>query len=873
MSSDSTPEGTAVRWVDGAASAVRTAPTWGLPWPRGRIGAGASFAVRDDGGTEVAAQSAVLATWPDGSLKWSRHRMAPGSSAQRYHVVPGREPAAPERAAVVRELPDGGVAVDTGPLRLSFAGSGAELVTQMLREGRETGRSLRWTGSVSTDHEPESGRHPLTCRVDSLLVEEEGAVAVVVRQDGVLLHDGRALWEFRARSTLSAGSDAVRLVTSLIWTGSEQEATRGLGLTVQVPMRAEPHDRHLRIAGEEGGLWDAVRGLTGMPRSPGEEVVRAQVAGVPTPPVEEWAEKARRVHRHVPTFSDWTLSQLSPDGYTVRKRTGPGRGWVGTVGGTRSLGSAFLGDVHGGVSLGMRDFWQRFPTQMDVRGAATETAELTSWLYSPEALPMDLRHYRDLPEEVSRDEFVGRLEAVYEDTRPENMTAHGIGRTHEFLLRVHDAVPTAEEFLDDARATARPPQLVADPERLHAAGTLGVWSPASASPSGAAELERTLRSMVDFTAGQVEQRRWYGFWDHGDVMHSYDPVRHEWRFDVGGCAWDNSELSTDLWLWTQFLRTGDPTTYRLAEAMTRHTGDVDCYHRGPWRGFGSRHNVQHWGCGCVQLRVSSAVYRRIHHFLTGDEHTGDLLDELEDTERVLAAVHGSRGGGDSSQGYRVSLGTDYGALLALWLTRWERHGDTAARDAIVTSLASIGRNPQGFLAGEGHLDPSTFEFRFLSGRMEHKNLHLQSMFGLPEILDEVLDLIEDPQALAAVEQFALLYFATEDEQVEELGAVVEGTGFRIAHSRLLARVAARRGDASLAVRAWQEFLHGHGDRINRTAGQWTLREHGATTTVRPGLELPFLTTNDIAQAGLSAIQLLALVPRATDHYLPGPDES
>ena len=26
-----------------------------------------------------------------------------------------------------------------------------------------------------------------------------------------------------------------------------------------------------------------------------------------------------------------------------------------------------------------------------------------------------------------------------------------------------------------------------------------------------------------------QQNKWYGFWNYGDVMHAYDPVRHTWR--------------------------------------------------------------------------------------------------------------------------------------------------------------------------------------------------------------------------------------------------------------------------------------------------------------------------------------------------------
>ena len=66
-----------------------------------------------------------------------------------------------------------------------------------------------------------------------------------------------------------------------------------------------------------------------------------------------------------------------------------------------------------------------------------------------------------------------------------------------------------------------------------------------------------------------------GFWDYGDVMHSYDNERHVWRYDLGGMAWDNTELGTDMWLWYSFLRTGRADVFRMAEAMTRHTSEVD----------------------------------------------------------------------------------------------------------------------------------------------------------------------------------------------------------------------------------------------------------------------------------------------------------
>ena len=119
-------------------------------------------------------------------------------------------------------------------------------------------------------------------------------------------------------------------------------------------------------------------------------------------------------------------------------------------------------------------------------------------------------------------------------------------------------------------------------------------------------------------------------------------MRHTWCYDVGGYAWDNSELSTDLWLWYQYLRTGDAKAFRFAEAMTRHTSEVDSYHLGKWRGLGTRHGVMHWGDSAKQMRISNAGYKRFLYYLTADERLGDILHSLVDSDRTLLVLDAGR---------------------------------------------------------------------------------------------------------------------------------------------------------------------------------------------------------------------------------------
>ena len=121
------------------------------------------------------------------------------------------------------------------------------------------------------------------------------------------------------------------------------------------------------------------------------------------------------------------------------------------------------------------------------------------------------------------------------------------------------------------RMDQRRPLLVCSPEYYHGLGYLvcGVCRIDRRRRSDGWKISLTRRSR--FTEGQVEQRRWYGFWDFGDFMHTYDTPRHEWKYDVGGFAWDDTELAPNLWLWYSFLRTGRADIYRMAEAMTRQS--------------------------------------------------------------------------------------------------------------------------------------------------------------------------------------------------------------------------------------------------------------------------------------------------------------
>ncbi|MFI7442488.1 exo-rhamnogalacturonan lyase family protein [Nonomuraea indica] len=882
---------TVLRWLDRPAE---QGVTWGVPWPRGEVLPGTPFALAGPAGERVPVQSWVTATWPDGSVKWSAHAAGPQKSpSATYELRPGDTPAEPARPVVVTRE-GGALRVGTGAVTWTIEEGGdtlARSVTVPAAGGeREIVRDVRLVSlhqdRPTPDEDGSVTRERATGRVTRVTVEQDGPVRAVVRLDGD--HGDRrkadgtqgerrngggrgARLPFTVRLYFYAGAADVRVVHSFVWDGDPRhDFLAGLGLRADVIMRDGPHDRHVRLAGPDGGfLTEAVRGLTGLRRDPGERVRRAQVEGRPCGPIGN-PEVSGRLHL-IPTWSDYTLDQTSADGFVLRKRTAEGHAWVTIPAGTRSAGYGYVGGVSGGLAFGLRDFWRLHPTRLDVRGAATDLATATVWLWSPSAPAMDLRFWHDGMGQDTFAEQLEGLEITYEDHEPGFGDAHGVARTHELTLRVHDATPPSADLAAHAAAMNDPALLTAAPERIRAAGVFGDWDVPDRSTPARAAIEDRLDFLFDLYVREREQRRWYGFWDYGDVMHTYDADRHTWRYDVGGYAWDNSELSPDLWLWYQYLRTGRHDVFRFAEAMTRHTGEVDVYHLGRWKGLGSRHNVQHWGCSCKQLRISNAVYRRFFYFLTADERTGDLLDELAVPEETFLAVDPLRKVRDDvytpdPSALSVGLGADWGALAAAWLTRWERHGDERAKDRLLGTMAGIGALPHGFLTGEARFDLATG--RFDTSRDAIAVSHLSAVFGLPEMCSELIALeLDVPGFERAWLDYCRLYLAPAAEQEAEVGQALRGISLVQAHSRLAAYASARSADpgqaAVLAARAWRKFRLDEDDQLNRNELQrepdWRLTRVAGPHVLAPVEEAAFVSTNDAAQYGLAAIQNLALV--------------
>ncbi|MFH8287342.1 exo-rhamnogalacturonan lyase family protein [Streptomyces antibioticus] len=858
-------------WLEDGGLGAAPGSTLGVPWPQGLHPEGRTFAVTDVDGKAVPVQSWPLAHWPDGSLKWTAH--AVGSGKGKLTLTAG-EAAVPAQKVTVRRS-GGTVVVSTGVITARIGTSGATLVKSVTRGTTEIARNGRLVLIRQPEIEDEDQGTVRTERFEGVIgevtVEQDGPVRAVVRIDGKHRKGNRSWLPFSIRLYFYAGADSFRMVHTVTYDGRQEpgrasgDFVRGLGVRFTVPMRDASYDRHIRIGGEGTGLLrEAVKGVTGLRRDPGAAVQAAQYAGEKLPDPATWDQRVTTRLPYIPEWGDYTLSQLSADGFTVRKRTKKGHGWIAAGGGRRASGLGYVGGPSGGFSFGLRDFWESHPSQLDIRDAHTDAAEVTLWLWSPEAQPMDLRFYHD---GMGQDTFPEQLEGLnitYEDYEPGFGTPYGIARTSELLFWANESTPTPEQLAAQIEAVRVLPQLAAPPAQLIKAKVFGpgLYSEPDRSTPAKAKIEDHLDFLFTYYKDQVEQRRWYGFWDHGDIMHTYDTVRHQWRYDVGGYAWDNSELSPDLWLWFAYLRSGRADIFRFAESMTRHTGEVDVYHIGQWAGLGTRHGVQHYADSAKQQRIANTTYRRYYYFLTADERVGDLMHATVDSDETFLALDPLRKirtepYTPDRHALSIGFGTDWSGLVSAWLTEWERKGPQweKARARVLSTMETIAAQPNGFVQGSGLYDLDTGRFAVATAPIVGVS-HLSAVFGLNELCAELIHLVDMPAFADAYYDYCRYFNATKAEQAARYGSNFGTLLLFQGHSRLDAYAAVQTGDDALARRAWQKFYDSDG---YTESAPWKTEPVSGPAALVAGSEAAWVSTNDTALYGLAAIENLALL--------------
>ena len=885
-----------VTWLGGAAPAVATGVSWGVPWPQGAVAKTQAFVLTGADGKALPLQTWPLAYWPDGSLKWSGFATVAGVEASGpFKLAASSAGAATVEGAVVSVRQNGAtIDIDTGVMKARIAMVGANLVDAISIGGREVARDGQLVCVLQNGPDGDATEAPrrekFISKVSKITVEQAGPVRAVLKIEGVhaaAAGGGREWLPFSVRLYFHAGQEAIRVVHTIIYDGDqEKDFIRGLGLAFAVPLREPVQNRHVRFSGADGGLW-----AEPIQAGPGNAT---QAAGQAIGGGRYYGEHANGDDYAI--WGDFKLTQPNPEGFTISKRTNARSTWIFSDAGKRASGLAFVGDVSGGLGVSVKNFWQSFPTGLEVRDAGKASAQLTAWLWSPDGPAMDMRHY---------DTKAHGLNATYEDVQAGMSVANGVARTSELTLFPKGELPTKAVTVAMAQAVAQPALLTTSPDYVHSTGVFGVWSVANRSTPLRAAVEDRLDSVLAFYQQQVDERHWYGFWHFGDYIHSYNNAQHVWYYDYGGHAWDNTELGTPLWLWYSYLRTGRAEVFRMAEALTRNTSETCVYHLGPMAGLGSRHNVIKWGDGAKEARISQAAHWRPYYYLTTDERTGDLMREMlasdlaavtHDPMRLAQPVLPE----DPKYPGRIRIGPDWFALAGNWMTEWERTGDAKWRDRIVAGVDSIlampywirsgvrnGLNPDiggeriGPLKGGGSMtvgyDPATGKLFPIPDPMAKQqvpvNYNLATIQGGAQVMFELVPLLGREDWAKAWLQYCRLGSAPADVLDKDRITGTEGANAEFVESA--------QGGPRLAAYAYAKTK-------NPAYAWWAIgmvRGRGANQrlvtgpeSLNPVHEAPGVSTNDAAQSSLTMIEILELcadvmpneMPSAPEGYFGGP---
>ena len=785
----------------------------------------------------------VTARWPDGSVKWAGMSAVSRTGKELRVVLAEKKPKA---SPFVRETEDEYIVGSSG-IFTYIPKRGSCIIDSIIMRGHRVAGSAQLVATTSD--------RTFTGIIDDVRLERSGTELTVVRISGK--HEQ---WlPFTVRLYIFNRCRQIKLVHTFLYDGDEQrDFITSLGIRFNVPMRLEPYNRHVAFAtslpqkGSACGVWaESVQPLDGRRTLTNRQAQQRQRDGRRIPAYSSMSPGDRRLIDHWAAWDSYRLSQLTDNSFSIRKRATSQSPWIGTFTGQRAPGYVFVGDTEGGFGVYMQDFWQSCPSTIQIDHARSSEAQLTMYLWSPEAEPMNLCHY---------DTIAHDLQASYEDVQEGLSTPYGIGRTTTLWLEPQPSYPGQQLISVQAQLLYDDPRVLPTPEYLHQKRAFGIWS-----LPGTGKAEQRLAQYLDFYRDAVEQHKWYGFWNYGDFMHAYDPERHSWRYDVGGYAWDNTELATPMWLWYSFLRTGRTDVWRMAEAMTRHNAEVDTYHLGPLAPLGSRHNVSHWGCGAKEARISQSAFLRFYYYLTGgDERTGDLMHAQTDADKLLYDLDPMRLA-EPREKYpcnapaRLRFGPDWLAYAGNWMTEWERTGNAHYRDKILTGMKSVSQMKNGLFHGNQALgyDPATGVISYDGpDGVTHAN-HLATIMGGFEVMNELLSdgclLPNNAQSLNHQRSTLNNFRSTWLDYARRYKQMAQN---RFPVRRLQAYSAWQLRSPKLAAEAWADLW---GRIEHEAAPQFRIDRITPPDVPAPIDEWHGLSTNDAALWSLDAIYMLETI--------------
>ncbi len=601
--------------------------TLGIPFPKGELYSPDHIRLLTSEGIEIPCQTTEVANWGplDDSIKWvwvfffseeeSDYVLEYGDS-----IVPIRSE---EKIISTNNMrPKGGIDVNTGPLSFSIHKMGNGFLDEVYLDSDKNGEfeERELIGSS-----PEKNRGSFLDLLDDQGIDASKAIVNEVfrekgsgpmhnifRVEGTYMYnrEDNNLSPFTMRLHVYAGKSYVKVQHTLTYTGVPDkhkiEEGEHYSITTQnksiLPEDTEedigwtqPNDQiaasgiqlkyhldenvNVSIPVNEGN-WqddDAKTVLQEVSLNEGKEVKLLQKG-----PERRKSTSLRSLYRNGFKKGDNNQENSEPafeatvsNGETNVMKSERAKGWVNISDGKR------------GVGVGIKNFLKEYPKGIEIDPIS---GILTGSIWPLENGPMNFARHNT--------EEDGGMLANF---------AQGITKTTEFIYYFHDNMDT-EEVGQKMDYVLNSPVAHAAPEWYTGSKVYGNMAPASAKYP---EFENALQYRYDWWAYNQKHETWYGMFNYGDGKSYF--------FNDRWVQWTNNEPTVDFMLWTNFMRTGNPKYFNIAQAMSRHTMDVDNIHwpkkrtyygadndaidfwnfedepeSTPYLGIGRRHANEHW---------------------------------------------------------------------------------------------------------------------------------------------------------------------------------------------------------------------------------------------------------------------------------------
>ena len=637
--------------------------TRGVPLPKGELHDLDLAWVASPDGQTIPAQFRTLSRWPDGSAKWVLTDFSadvPAGGGSIYTFCYGQKPAViASKATIEIEEDDTRITICTGPLRFVVNRQRFSLVEsaqlghthtdgvfvsdhEIITADTEQSAGDAWVRISESFRDPEGKRYVYGLGGNCLASLAEDGYTVEVEEAGSLRAVIKCSGAFEADIPMHhyQGYRPFQFVTRIY---------------------AYAGQTHLRV------LHTVVVACN--PRETGVEEIGVRVPIGLTTPTRFRAASVRPTEGALAPDESILLAQRLDNHFRLEHQSGGQQQTVAE--GERTEGWLTIEDEQMGLGVGLRYMPEEYPKALRTEGTG-KGIDVFLWK-DPDGASLNLRRYA---EEVAWDEGEG----VYSD-------GTGTAKTSEFFVCFYNAAERAT-IPDRLRGLLSPPHVAVEPDWAARCEAIGGFAPFN--PEQHPESERMMTGFLDWMARNIRLCHWYGFFDWGDVLVSWEYAKNDWRF-YGRWGWCNSEWDPRHGVWIQYMRTGKADYFQLGEAMTRHSVDVDTCHFHPLRpymvGGCFRHSVDHFGdepCASHTFVDNWVDY----YYLTGDLRTYEVLQE--------AGEFFLRYRWTEDATYSFSLRSIANALRGL-LYLYELTGDTKfqARAEEVYAVIARGQNKDG----------------------------------------------------------------------------------------------------------------------------------------------------------------------------------